>query len=283
MIEQFAIQLFVLAVVVILYAAFDVFNNRNVPNILAYASVLAGLMLTFVYGRGELLFSLSIALLLGAFGYLIYRMGMWGAGDYFELVAISLILPVQSAPLLASVYQFNFPFILSVFIATGFVAIWAVPLYYLLFVKRRWSRKPDAQHIAYAIALLAMYLILFGSVYLFYGYSPARLALMFFVAVPSAITLLFENEITTRMIERVSTKTLEEGDIIAFNMMSRSERRYFAKYQGFGRLATKQLIARLRNAKRKLPVYKNAAPLAVFMLTGVIISLLFGNVVLFII
>ena len=85
------------------------------------------------------------------------------------------------------------------------------------------------------------------------------------------------------MVARVYTRQLEDGDIIAFNMMSASEKKYFSKYRGFERLATAELIGRLRNARRKLPVYKNAAPLAVFILIGVVASLLFGNIVLFLI
>ena len=36
----------------------------------------------------------------------------------------------------------------------------------------------------------------------------------------------------------------------------------------------------LKGAKEKLPVYRNAAPLALFILIGVAISLIFGNLIL---
>ncbi len=278
---QTTVSLLSLFAIALLYAAFDLFNKRNVPDVFAYASVVVGLVITLAFNRGELAFSLFVALLVWVIGYVIYRMGLWGAGDYFELVAISLIFPVQPTPVFASLAQLGLPFILSVFVATGVAAIWIVPVYYLFFVKKTWSKLPDAKHIAYGASLFLLYLILLLVVYYFYGSNFARMALVLIVAVPSAFTLLFEEEITTRMVEKIHPRQLDEGDIIAFNMMTPSQMRYFSKYEGFGRLATKQLIARMRNAKETLPVYRNAAPLAVFILIGVVISIFFGNVVLF--
>jgi hypothetical protein len=278
-----SLPLLVLAVITILYALFDLFNKRNVPDLFAYASVVVGLAITFVYNSSNLAFSLELAVVIAVVGYLIYRLGLWGAGDYFELLAISLILPLQPAPLLVGGNQLGLPFVLSVFVATGFAAIWIVPIYYLFFIKKTWRMKPDMKHVVYGVALFALYLLLFSAVYFFYGFTLGRLVLILLIAIPSAATLIFEEEITSRMVQRVYPSRLEDGDIIAFNMMDGEERKFFSKYRGFGRLATRGLIARLKNVKKKLPVYKNAAPLAVFILAGVIISLLFGDVVLFII
>ena len=279
----FAVSMLALLGIAVLYAAFDLFNKRNVPDVFAYASVILGLAITFLFHQNDLLLSLLIALVVGSLGYVVYRMGLWGAGDYFELVAISLVLPVQPAPMFASMAQLGLPFILSVFVATGFAAIWTVPIYYLLFVHKPWQKKPDMRHITYGLSLFILYIMLFFFIYYFYGSSIGRLLLIVLVAIPSALTLVFEDEITTRMIERISPRQLDEGDIIAFNVMTRTEKRYFLRYPGFGRLATKGLITKLRNAKMTLPVYRNAAPLAAFILMGVVISLFFGNVVLFIV
>jgi hypothetical protein len=280
---QMTVSLFALLAVAVLYAAFDLFNKRNVPDVFAYLSVIVGVIITFAFNQADLLYSLAIALTVGVIGYVIYRMGLWGAGDYFELVAISLIFPIQPLPILANVAQLDLPFILSVFIATGVAAIWIVPIFYLVFVKKSWRKMPDEKHVIYGVSLFLLYMILLFFVYYFYGSTLGRVALIMVVAVPSAITLVFEEEITSRMVENIYPRQLDEGDIIAFNMMSISEIKRFSKYKGFGRLATKKLIARMRNSREKLPVYRNAAPLAVFILIGIIISLLFGNVVLFLV
>ncbi len=280
---QMTVSLFALLAVAVLYAAFDLFNKRNVPDVFAYLSVIVGVIITFAFNQADLLYSLAIALTVGVIGYVIYRMGLWGAGDYFELVAISLIFPIQPLPILANVAQLDLPFILSVFIATGVAAIWIVPIFYLVLVKKSWRKMPDEKHVVYGVSLFLLYMILLFFVYYFYGSTLGRVALIMVVAVPSAITLVFEEEITSRMVENIYPRQLDEGDIIAFNMMSISEIKRFSKYKGFGRLATKKLIARMRNSREKLPVYRNAAPLAVFILIGIIISLLFGNVVLFLV
>jgi hypothetical protein len=279
----FVVPMISLIAISVLYAAFDLFNKRNVPDAFAYASVLAGLTITLAFHQADLILSLLVAAIVGSLGYLVYRMGLWGAGDYFELMAISLIMPVQPTPIFASVAQLGLPFILSVFVATGFAAIWIVPIYYLLFTRRPWQMKPDIKHVSYGISLFLLYAMLFLFVYYFYSFSLYRLMLIALVAIPSALTLVFEDEITARMVKRIRPRALDEGDIIALNMMTSNERRYFFRYPGFGRLATKALIARMRNSKRSLPVYRNAAPLAVFILIGVVISLFFGNVVLFIV
>jgi hypothetical protein len=277
------LPMFALATITILYASFDLFNNRNVPDAFAYGSVIVGLLIALAYNWVNLGFSLLLAVVIGALGYLVYRAGYWGAGDYFELVSISLILPVQPAPLFGGLFQFGLPFVISVLIATGFAAIWVMPLYYLVFVRKKGWITPDLKHILYGASLFLLYMILLLFVSYYSTFSITRMLLIVVVAIPSALTLVFEEQIASRMVEMVYPSRLEEGDIIAFNMMSSSEKRRFAKYAGFGRLATRELIQKIRNVKVKLPVYKNAAPLAAFIFIGVVVALLFGNIVFFII
>jgi hypothetical protein len=225
--------------------------------------------------------SLGIAAVVGIISYVVYRIGLWGAGDGFELVAISLIFPLQPMPLAGTMLQFGLPFVLSVFVMTGFVAVLAVPIYYLVFTKRTVVRKRTGlRHLFFGISLLVVYAFLFIFVYFFYNITLGNVLLMILIAVPSSITLMFEEKITARMVTDILPNELEEGDIIAFNMMSKKDIGYFTmKYKKFGRLATRNLIREMRSEKRKLPVYKNAAPLAVFIGAGAIFSLLFGNII----
>ena len=278
----FSISLILLLAITIIYAVFDVFNNRNVPNWFAYSSVVIGLAVTFLFDSGVLAFSLALALFVGAAGYLIYRMGFWGAGDFFELVAVSLLLPLQQSPLLLSVNQLGLPFILSVFIATGFSAIWVVPIYYLLFDRHEEVKsKVGTRRIVLGATMIVTYAALFIVICQIYGFSLLRLAILVAIAVPSSVALIFEERITASMMRLIPVRELEEGDMIALNMMSGKEAsRLSKKYRSFGRLATKSFIKEARGAKEKLPVYRNAAPLALFILIGVVVSLLFGNLIL---
>jgi hypothetical protein len=284
MYPPFPIQILALMTISLIYASFDLFNKRNVPDIFAYASVAVGVLITLTFNESMIAYSFAVALFVGSVGYLIYRMGMWGAGDFFELVAISLIMPIQPFPLLGNVIQLGLPFVLSVFVATGFATVFIVPIYYLIFAKKTDSEiVPEKKHLGYGVSLLMLYLILFLTIYYFYSFDLIKIVFIVLVAVPSAITVMFEEEITMRMIRRIYPDELEEGDIVAFNMMGRDEMRYFLKYQNFGRLVTKEMVKGLKTAKRKLPVYKNAAPLALFIVIGVVISLLLGNLILLIV
>ncbi len=282
---QFSVPFLALVVIALLYSYFDLFNKRNVPDVFAYASVVVGVVITLVYYQNMLILSFSLALLIGIVGYALYRGGLWGAGDYFELAAISLMLPLQPDPIFGLVNQLGLPFIISVLIGTGFAATWIVPIYYLLFVRGEKKKvSVDSKHVAYGLMLLILFLLFFVIVYSVFGFTLTQVALMLFLVVPSTFTIAFEDEITARMARHVYPNALEQGDIIAISMMSEKERAYFtSRYRKFGRLVTGEMIGNLKRVRKKLPVYKNAAPLAAFILIGIIVSLLFGNIVLLII
>ena len=281
-----AIQLLALFAILVVYAVFDVFNKRNVPDAFAYASIGIALLIAFVFNSSVIAFTLLLALAIGALGHVIYRLGYWGAGDYFELVVITLILPIQPPPLLNSISQLGMPFILSVVVATGIAAIWGVPIYYLLFVHRKGERKAriNTRHLAKGLLFICLYAMLLAlSTYLF-GFTYGALALVLLLAVPSSLSMTFEDTIRRRMVEFVRTNKIEYGDMIATTMIEEKDLLRLKKIdKNFGRLATKGLILSLKAWKKPLPVYKDAVPLAPFVLLGVILALLFGNLMLFLI
>lgn len=131
-------QLYILRIVsvvaiALVYMLFDVLNKRNVPSLFAYATLAYGILLTILYlDATTILVSTGIALVVLGVGYLIYRIGQLGAADVIEFAALSLIMPIQLTPLIASgVNQFQLPFMLSLLLNTGIVALILVPIYYL--------------------------------------------------------------------------------------------------------------------------------------------------------
>lgn len=278
----FSVQLLALAIITVLYASFDLFNERNVPDILAYASVVVGIAFTLAFNSVVAVYSFAVALAVGGLGYAVYRMGFWGEGDLFALVAISLLLPVQPQPLLVGTAQLGLPFVLSVFIGTGLVAIWVVPIYNLVFKKGgRNEPKVGVSNAFIGGALAIMYAVLLLVVYNFYGLALQNIILILLIAIPSVITAVFEKRITSRMVSRVPLGKLTEGDMIAVNMMSKGEiRRLSRKYAGFGRLVTRRIAKEARGAREEVPVYSGAVPLALFILAGTVVAVLFGNIML---
>ena len=65
--------------------------------------------------------------------------------------------------------------------------------------------------------------------------------------------------------------------------MDKKDIAYFSKRTKFGRLASKRLISEIKGIKKRIPVYRDSVPFSFFIFFGVIISLLFGNLILTII
>ncbi len=278
-------------VIALIYAIFDTFNHRDIPDSIAYASVIIGLLVTFTYPEPIIVYSLLTAVAIAAVSYLLYRYGQMGAGDGFEFIALSLMLPIWQSPILTNIDQFNMPFILSLFIATGAITIVGVPIYYLMIYK------PDAQQskaeakighgrkeaIQAAVLLLA-YLALYGIIYEMVGFNYVGFMILLVIAVPSAVIMAAGRRINIRMVRWIYPDRLEPGDSIAVNMMGNDEVRFFSKRsKRFGRLATERLISEVRSVRRKIPEYRNAVPLSLGMFFGLIIALLLGNLLLLVI
>jgi hypothetical protein len=208
-----------------------------------------------------------------------------------EFSALSLIMPIQMAPLLAAnISQFGLPFMLSMLLNTGVVALILVPVYYI--PKAGHSlRKPlgsfiDSAGILKAAVLAVAYLAFIVFAVRFAGMGYIGMAILFLLLVCSCAIMLLSVPITRSMIKYVSAADFEEGDIIAFNLMDQgSIARIKSKVRGFDRLLTNDLIKELKRKriKEKLPVYKEAMPFALPIFAGVIISIALGNLLFFII
>ncbi len=280
-----------LLVISFVYMLFDVFNKRNVPNVYAYGALFVGIIFTLLYYPDfqAIIISTAVATIIGAIGYFVYKAGQIGAADIYEFVTISLILPFQQIPFIG-VDQYGFPFILSIFIATGFVALVMIPIYYLprarKILGKNLSGMIDRRDYYKGLILLIAYLffILFLAVEL---YAEALgIVLLSVIAISSIITVIFERPISDSMIEYITVNRFEEGDIIATNLMKKSEIAAIRKKYGpFDRLVTLKKISEMKKLgiKTKFPVYRTAMPLALPIFVGVVICLLFGNLILIII
>jgi len=275
-----AIRIIMLLAFAALYAYFDLFNKRSIPNAFVYLSLVIGLVSTFFYPLKLVGYSLLIAIFIVCVGYLLYKAGFLGLGDGLELAFLSLMLPIQPKPLI-NIPQLGMPFILSVFIASGVIAMIVLPIYHLLKGK---NIELDLNSALKAVTVFISYLILLTLIYFILS-SISLIATIFIIiiAVFSATLFLFEKSMNEDMITWVYPNRLAEDDIIATNLMKKSERKFFkSKYKGFGRLVDKKTIAALKNINKKLPVYTNAIPFSLFILFGVIMSLLIGNPILLI-
>jgi Flp pilus assembly protein protease CpaA len=273
------IRVLVLLAFATLYAYFDIFNKRSIPDSFVYLSIIVGIIFTFFYPLKTLELSLLIAAFVVAASYILYKAGFLGLGDGLELAFVSLMLPIQPTPLV-NIPQLGLPFILSVFISSGIVAIIALPIYYML------NGKPEIrkESVMKAFVVFISYLLLLMLVYLLLGHI-ALIPIVFIIIIAffSALIFLFEVSMNERMITWIYPSRLGEDDIIAINLMSKKDIMFFkSRYPGFGRLADRKAIIALRNIKKKIPVYTNAIPFSAFILSGIILSLLIGDPILLI-
>ncbi|MGC8730592.1 MAG: prepilin peptidase [Candidatus Micrarchaeia archaeon] len=272
------LKIVILLVFAFVYAYFDIFNKRNIPNKFAYLSLAFGIFFTFLNPMGIILYSLIIAAFILASGYLLYKGGLLGLGDGFEFAFISLMLPVQPQPVLG-VQQFGLPFALSVFVSSGIVAIVAIPLYYILKTKKS---DINIRSIEMASLVFVSYLLLL-MVFLVFGAGLIAIALILVIAFFSALLFLVEGTLKKAMVRWVYPKELDDGDIIAVNLLSKNEFSFFkSKSKHFGKLVDTKNMNELKRIKKKLPVYKNAVPFSVFILAGAIVALVLGNPLLLI-
>ncbi len=277
-------------VIAAIYMLFDIFNRRNVPSVFVYAALAYAIALAIAYVNAEaVLIDFGIAALVFAFGYAVYRAGQLGLGDVMEMCSISLIFPFQRFAALASLYQYNIPFIITVAIASGVIALVAVPLYYLPHSKREFAERVTAtvakKDIFKSSLIFAAYAILIGMLVITHTIGVYGVIILGIIMLGSAFTILFERPITKSMIRYVGAGEFEEGDIIAFNLMGPAQVAALkAKVKSFGKLVTKQMIEEMRanGVQDKLPVYKLGIPFAVPIFLAVVVSLLLGNLVILI-
>ena len=190
------IEIFVLVLVTLIYAMFDVFNKRNVPNIFVYATIGLGVALALVANSGLLLaIDLSIAAAVGLLGYLFYRSGLLGGGDVLEFVFIALVLPAQIPPFYSNVYQWNIPFILSVMIAAGYTS-----LLFHTYLLHRGEEAPKGcpgnpgVRTRSGAMLFAAYLIFILAIKYAYGISLLGVILILLLAISSVIIMVYREK-----------------------------------------------------------------------------------------
>jgi Flp pilus assembly protein protease CpaA len=277
--------------IALVYMLFDLFNKRNVPNLFAYSTLAYGIVLTILFlNLNTILISTGIALIVLGVGYTVYRMGQLGGADVIEFAALSLIMPLQMSPLLTgSINQFGLPFMLSLLLNAGIIAIIIIPIYYLPKARAR-MKKPlyeyiNRQNLARTAFLAVAYLafISYAAIYIGIGYIGIIILLLILGA--SCSVMLFSVPLTHSMIEYVSYERFEEGDIVAFNLMDRkSIESIKGRVGNFDRLLTQKVIDKFKKKKirDKLPVYKEAMPFAVPIFVAVLLSILVGNLLFFI-
>ncbi|MEM4065005.1 MAG: hypothetical protein QW582_02185 [Candidatus Micrarchaeaceae archaeon] len=289
LINFYLIRIITAITIATIYMCYDLFNRRNIPNIIIYTTSIIGIAFLFIMPT-ILVESATFAIIAFSVGFLIYKIGQIGLGDIIEIVLLSLIIPFQEVPLLINKIQYSLPFILSLFIASGFIALIIVPIIYipkaarknLLHLNKNETKKAEFKVIIFSVA----YLIFAGMLANFGMLSLYGIILIGIFIFSSDITILFEKAMLRVMIIYKKASELGIDDMIAISLMNKELLDSIkSKVPEFTGLATKNIIEELKENRinSKIPVYENGIPFAVPIFLGLIISLLFGNILLLII
>ncbi|MBI5051533.1 prepilin peptidase, partial [Candidatus Micrarchaeota archaeon] len=100
-------------------AYYDIFNNKTIPNKILYAFFTFSLLLNLVLFDTDVVFvGIMTAVVIGLFGFFLYRNGQIGGADVIVLASIALLLPIQPS---FSKMPFNLPFVFPVLVFAGVI------------------------------------------------------------------------------------------------------------------------------------------------------------------
>lgn len=248
-------------------AYYDVFNKKNIPDQLLYAFLgLAFIVNLVFYDPALFAFSMGVAIFLSAVGYLFYRVGQLGGADLFVLASIMLLLPIH--PSYAGM-PFNLPFIFSVFIFSGILFALYV-LFYFGYKLTQTEAKPKWLYLLMLIPY-GLFAFFFINSFLFSWVFFAFITISIFATV---FFMMFRDSLNQLLAEELPVSQLEPEDVLALEVMNKD---MLERYK-IPRLMTKEEIARLKKTKvGEVWVYTKLPPFIPFILSGMVLSMLFAK------
>ncbi len=273
---------------------YDLFNRRNVPSWLTYTLVALGALFALASFNIDLIMSngftalldmtvssgILAALFIFAIGYALYRVGQIGGADVLVFVSIALLLPEAPQSIyLTAKPQLGFPFVVSIFVLSGILAVFGIFLRYIpltLYNMLKGEVSVNPSQVLLAAATLTFY-----AAFLYYLNSlvelpQTQLAVFGAVIVCATSLFAFKDYISDKyMIRMVVVGEIDEEDILAVEKM---DPKLVSEYK-LDRLLTPKEIEKLKKIgrKKKFPVYKEMPVFMPYVLIALLAALLFGD------
>lgn len=261
---------------------YDLFNRRNVPSWLTYSLVALGALFTLASLNISVIASNGlVALTIFLLGYILYRLGQIGGADVLIFVSIALLLPeAPQSILLQANSQLGFPFVVSVFVLSGILAVFGIFLRYIPLtiydILRGEKVTINASQVVLAAATLVLYAAFLYSLNGIVGLPQTQLAVFAAVIVCATSLFTFKDYISDKyMIRIVGIDEIDEEDILAVEKM---DPKLVSKYK-LDKLLTPKEIEKLKKIgkKKKFPVYKEMPVFMPYVLIALAAALLFGD------
>lgn len=264
-------------------AYYDLFNNKNVPNNFLYAFLgLAFLVNLVAFDSVATTYGVVSGLVVFGLTWILYKTGKLGGADVFILAALTLLLPLQPRSLLMAPPSVlpSLPFIFSVLLASGlsFMAYMfarSLPVV-VKAVSTPGTIKPMSWVSAFAIVVVYGAFAYMVSTLAFL--SPAYFLFLTVVVGASVYFTLFKDALNDSMAELVPVSKVEEEDVLPIDKMDAA----LVKKYKLGPLVDAAMLKRLKAHKGKVLVMKHLPPYIPHLLLGLILSLVVGNIVLYV-
>jgi Flp pilus assembly protein protease CpaA len=261
---------------------YDIFNKRNVPSWLTYSLVAIGALFTLAsFNMNAIVSSGVVALVIFAFGYILYRTGQIGGADVLVFISIALLLPeAPTSIFLQANSQLGLPFVISIFVLSGVLAVFGIFLKYIPLTIRD-ALMGEKIRIEPSQFALAVFTLVFYAVFIYYMNGIIELPqtqLAVFAAVIVCATSIFalKDHISEKyMIRMVGVDEIDEEDVLALERMDPK----LVKEHKLDRLLTLKEIEKLKKMgkKKKFPVYKEMPVFMPYVLIALTAALLFGD------
>ena len=277
----------------LIFATITDIKFREVPDWVSYSFVVIGLGTRSIYSILTydwvfILYGIAGFLLFFLIGNIMYYTKQWGGGDAKLLMGLGAVFGSYPASLLDYFNpNLNIPFILilliNIIIAGG---IYGFGLSLFLAIKN-WNKfikeikklkkekiNISRRNISFFIVIMAVVISFFISDF---RYKFLIYLFSFFIILLNYLFLYLKAIEEVCMYKYVDVNKLTEGDWIVKDVFLRGKKIYKAERLGI----TKNNIARLKNSGVKKVLVKEGLPFVPAFLIALIISLIFGNLMVF--
>lgn len=246
---------------------YDIKNNKNVPNNLLYAFLAIAFAVNLVFFQYDVfVYSVFVAAIIFLFGYFFYRMGYIGGADIYVLTSIALLVPIFPSYTNVSL---NIPIVFSIIILSGvFFA-----LYFIYFISQNIILKRIKGKFEYLL-LAPIYAILIYFIYSVGIFGPVYLITLSVLIISLILFMIYKERIMECMARKIPISKVDEEEIAVLELMPS-----LVKEHNIKRLLDAKELERLKQLKiKEIYVYTKLPPFLPFILLGLIISVIIGDV-----
>jgi Flp pilus assembly protein protease CpaA len=273
----FLIKVFLVMVATFIGAYTD-YKTGYIYNWITFPLIILGLLSlaleSFILSKLGLAYFLKvfiIGVMIYGIGYLLYYFGKLGGGDVKLFLGMHFLVPYVNGQL----------FILWILVLSSLLSVLIVSIKYMFIIFRKLTLKEIKFILKKRISKVILYSLMFiFFVYLLYsavydvGFSKYFLLLLIPIFI-GLLTVLFEEEIKKNIyLKKKSIKNIEEGDVIAFDFVSKD----LAKKLNMGNrqvIEEKDLLVIKNLDVKYLPIFDNLPRFGPYILLGFIIGFLY--------